>query len=414
METGHVYSKSDDRLRVIRELIKRDCLIDALEENQVERLTEALSKKPLSRWMQEDLKNILDLRHETAIWILIFLMDFPEFLKDLTKDNQVYFLLHNQNLLNGCSGLPALMDKLLVQDPSWKNLKTELNISDAFVEENKSNIQKFIYEGGAEIMTSFLNRQPKKKEEIRRIVNAELLGKFMELKYHEGDLEREIAFPLKKDVEELWKENLLRVDGSWRIWEEDSLLPIMQIGELPLRNCISYRNGPNCDCLLSCFDANKKLVFIEHNGKIVFRAIIRLTKGSFVAADERKTIEFVDVTAKSKSRENKAEELVLFLERYYQSGLNEQEIQKAVNLTVMLVREKAEKLGARVVLSRRYKNVLENKNYVLTNFYIYISASKNGSQYLDSLGGEASVSASGSYTCNTFLLEAEERREESL
>ncbi len=72
--------------------------------------------------------------------------------------------LHNQNLLNGCSGLPALMDKLLAQDPSWKNLKTELNISDAFVVENKSNIQKFIYEGGAEIMTSFLNRQPKRRK----------------------------------------------------------------------------------------------------------------------------------------------------------------------------------------------------------------------------------------------------------
>ena len=104
------------------------------------------------------------------------------------------------------------MDKLLAQDPSWKNLKTELNISDAFVVENKSNIQKFIYEGGAEIMTSFLNRQPKKKEEIRRIVNAELLGKFMELKYHGGDLEREIAFPIKRDTEEIWKEKLLRVD----------------------------------------------------------------------------------------------------------------------------------------------------------------------------------------------------------
>lgn len=68
----------------------------------------------------------------------------------------------------------------------------------------------------------------------------------------------------------------------------------------------------------------------------------------------------------------------------------------------------------RLVLSSSYKNVLENKNYVLTNFYMYISASKNGSQYLDSLGGAAGVSASGSYTCNTFLLEAEERREESL
>ena len=193
METGHVYSKSDNRLRVIRELIKKDCLIDALEENQVERLAEALSKKPLSRWMQEDLKNILDLRHETAIWILIFLMDFPEFLKDLTKDNQVYFLLHNQNLLNGCSGLPALMDKLLVQDPSWKNLKTELNISDAFVEENKSNIQKLIYEGGAEIMTSFLNRQPKKKEEIRRIVNI----------YGEEDKTELDAMNIN-DLERLW------------------------------------------------------------------------------------------------------------------------------------------------------------------------------------------------------------------
>ena len=408
------YAKSDDRLRVIRELIKRDCLTDALEENQVERLAEALSKKPLSRWMQEDLKNILDLRHETAVWILIFLRYFPELLKDLTRDNQVYFLLHNQNLLNGCSGLPALMDKLLDQDASWKNLKTELNISDAFVEENKSNIQKFIYEGGAEIMTSFLNNQPQKKEEIRRIVNAELLGKFMELKYHEGDLEQEIAFPIKKDTEEIWKENLLRLDSGWEIWEEDSLIPVMQIGEVPLRSCISYRNGPSCDCLLSCFDANKKILFIKYNGKIVFRAILRLTKGSFVAADERKTIEFVDVTAKSKPRENKAEELVLFLECYYQSGLNKQQIRKAVNLTAMLVKEKAEKLGARLVLSRNYKNVLENKNYVLTNFYMYISASKNGSQYLDSLGGAADVSDSGSYTCNTFLLEAEEKGEKSL
>ena len=50
----------------------------------------------------------------------------------------------------------------------------------------------------------------------------------------------------------------------------------------------------------------------------------------------------------------------------------------------------------------------------IVNFYMYISASKNGSQYLDSLGGAAGVSASGSYTCNIFLLEAEERREESL
>lgn len=36
----------------------------------------------------------------------------------------------------------------------------------------------------------------------------------MELKYHEGDLEQEIAFPIKKDTEEIWKENLLRLDSG--------------------------------------------------------------------------------------------------------------------------------------------------------------------------------------------------------
>ena len=71
---------------------------------------------------------------------------------------------------------------------------------------------------------------------------------------HGGDLGREIAFPIKRDTEEIWKEKLLRVDCGWEIWEEDSLLPVMQIGEVPLRSCISYRNGPNCDCLLSCFE----------------------------------------------------------------------------------------------------------------------------------------------------------------
>ena len=92
----------------------------------------------------------------------------------------------------------------------------------------------------------------------------------MELKYHGGDLEREIAFPIKRDTEEIWKEKLLRVDCGWEIWEEDSLLPVMQIGEVPLRSCISYRNGPNCDCLLSCFDANKKLYLSNTMVKLYF------------------------------------------------------------------------------------------------------------------------------------------------
>ena len=48
---------------------------------------------------------------------------------------------------------------------------------------------------------------------------------------------------------------------------------------------------------------------------------------------------------------------------------------------------------------------VKTKEYIKSNYYLYISKSKNGSQYLDSLYGEASVSDSGDYSSNIFLLE---------
>ena len=79
------------------------------------------------------------------------------------------------------------------------------------------------------------------------------------------------------------------MDSGWEIWEEDSLLPVMQIGEVPLRSCISYRNGPSCDCLLSCFDANKKILFIKYNGKIVFRAILCIFRKNCASVPEERS-----------------------------------------------------------------------------------------------------------------------------
>ena len=42
--------------------------------------------------------------------------------------------------------------------------------------------------------------------------------------------------------------------------------------------------------------------------------------------------------------------------------------------------------------------------YVREKYYMYISASKNGEQYLDSLGGMAGASREGSYEKGYFLL----------
>ena len=194
-----------------------------------------------------------------------------------------------------------------------------------------------------------------------------------------------------------------------KLKEETGLLPVMQIGEIPSYSCLSYRSGLNSDCLLSCFDSNKKFLFIRKNGKVVFRAMIRLTKGSYVGDRMRKKIQFADLSGAGKPKEEEGEELVLFLERYYEKNLAYEEQDQAVYLAFVAAKEKAKKLGARLVLSCYYQDDVKTKEYIKSNYYLYISKSKNGSQYLDSLYGEASVSDSGDYSSNIFLLENKEQ-----
>ena len=50
------------------------------------------------------------------------------------------------------------------------------------------------------------------------------------------------------------------------------------------------------------------------------------------------------------------------------------------------------------------KYALEGKEFIRAKYYMYISASKNGEQYLDSLGGMAGASEEGSYEEGYFLL----------
>ena len=61
-------------------------------------------------------------------------------------------------------------------------------------------------------------------------------------------------------------------------------------------------------------------------------------------------------------------------------------------------------LGVVAVLARRYLGCYERDEYVLAPFYVYISKSKNGWQYLDSLGGAAYTSAKEEYVEHPFLV----------
>ena len=405
----HLTCKSDERLLVLRELIKRECVPHSFWEGQIEPLAAALSKKPLSRWIREDFWNIPDLSYGTALWLLVYREQLKGMEKEITMEQQALYLLKDLALVKECDSLSELKEKLILGDVSWRLLKEKLSFSEEFVQNNAARIGNFLFVGGAEIMETFLERQPSKIEEIRRLVTAELLGKFDELKYPSGDLMREIDFEVSEEAEKEWKIDRTFTSKNLVLKEETGLLPVMQIGEVPSYSCLSYRSGLNSDCLLSCFDSNKKFFFIRKNGQVVFRAMIRLTKGSYVGDRMRKKIQFADLSGAGKPKEEEGEESVLFLERYYEKNLTNEEMDQAVYLAFMAAKEKAKKLGARLVLSCYYQDDVKTKEYLKSNYYLYISKSKNGSQYLDSLYGEASVSASGDYSSNIFLLENKEQ-----
>lgn len=397
--------KCDERLMVLRELIKRECVPYSFWKGQIEPLAAALSEKPLSRWIREDFRNISDLSYGTALWLLVYREQLKGMEKEITMEQQALYLLKDLVLVKECDSLSELKEKLILGDVSWGLLKEKLSFSEEFVQNNAARIGNFLFVGGAEIMETFLERQPSKIEEIRRLVTAELLGKFDELKYPSGDLMREIDFEVSEEAEKEWKKDRTFTRGNLVLKEETGLLPVMQIGEIPSYSCLSYRSGLNSDCLLSFFDSNKKFFFIRKNGQVVFRAMIRLTKGSYVGDRMRKKIQFADLSGAGKPKEEEGEELVLFLERYYEKKLTDEELDQAVNFAITAAKEKAKKLGARLVLSCYYQDDVKTKEYIKSNYYLYISKSKNGSQYLDSLYGEASVSDSGDYSSNIFLLE---------
>ena len=101
--------------------------------------------------------------------------------------------------------------------------------------------------------------------------------------------------------------------------------------------------------------------------------------------------------------DRKDERVALFLERPYVSHACPEEQQQIKRMFIDLVRQKAHELGTMLVLSMDYEDA-QTEDFAQTVLNLYISASKAGEQYLDSLGGNASVSSEGSYRSNNFLV----------
>lgn len=71
---------------------------------------------------------------------------------------------------------------------------------------------------------------------------------------------------------------------------------------------------------------------------------------------------------------------------------------------ILILRKKAEELRALLVVSGSYRKYA-SEEFISAYFSMYISKSKAGEQYLDSLGGSNHVDKEGSYERNRFLID---------
>lgn len=399
----------DRRLLTLRQLLKHGLVSHHMEDQELEQLARCLLEKPFSEWYRGAFGHIRGLTRRTAMRLLQRYEQLQVFIPELQSEADAIFALNNEVVIAGQKNWTQVRAAVLTMDQDWLDLKQRFSFTDEFVEQHREPVTNFLLRGGSAMVRSlydYLQGNDKAIEALRRIVQAELMGQFYALKYFADDLQREIRYPISEVQEAAWKRNLTLDRGPFSAEEADDFYFTMRLGELPHSTCLSCWTGSQRDCLLAAFDSNKKMILIRKGEDIVARACIRLTKGAFQRPADF-DFSFADLAQEQPAGKMGAgdEMLILFLECIYTSGLNDEESETAMRMAVSLVTQKAAAIGAVAVLARRYLGCYDRDQYVGSQFYVYISKSKNGQQYLDSMGGAAVTSHKEQYTGAVFLVE---------
>lgn len=364
-----VYAKlglsSDETMIRVRELPGKS----SISEEEINAITYALREKRFSAWKKE-FGSIRNISKEEVLEILLNKDYLEEILKEIRTADDLDFVLRNRDL----SGSLENRKKGYLRIDKNRQFLSKLDVSESdaasFVVSNCFEIAKTYYD----------NSEIEQKENLVKIAKAAILGKLDVLKY--ADLEKEIGYFISDDTKESWKRNTSTTHSRYSVGEFTDFKSTMILGEKPVRTCQSYKDGSYNECLLSNFDANKKIVYVSKDGELLGRALLRLTKASdnFVSS----SLSFMDVT-QSRVEGKEDVELCLFLEKPYikkgVSGSDEVIIKEALK---KLAKEKSNEMSISLYCNELYEGEKKEK-------YIYISRSKNGSQYLDSLIGDCGV-----------------------
>ena len=404
----------DTRLIVIKQLTKQRLLDPVTDDAHIDRLAEAFTVKPLSVWKEQDFLHIAGLKPQDAVELLIYRTETGIFIPQMKTRTDARLVLRNLSSAQSYNTVDEMKGDIVKIDSAWRELVHSMGLNKQFLKQNQERVIEFLCQNGAYIAKTYYDNlnDDMRKEALKRIVKAELMGEFNTLKYFADDLRKEINYPISKPQKESWTENSEMTRGNITVRECDDFYGTMLMGTAPQRTCLSYIDGQYKECLLSNFDSNKKILYAYVNGKIAGRAIIRLTKSRF-SIDAKSEVgdasfSFVDLenlkkTAETQEAGNNGENLTLFLERYYTAAVSPETEKQIVNMFIELMENKAEQMGVMLVLSNSYSES-GRSGYARTLLHIYISRSKAGSQYLDSLNGSASVSDEGGYKSNNFFI----------
>lgn len=408
---AHLYnrltlSRVDDRLLVLHQLTKRRLLSPSLSGAALDTLAARLSEKPLFAWRDQEFRHITGLSLLQCVQLLSLYDQAARFIPEISSEPEAAFIIRQAEKLADYSCWADVLADIEQIDTAWRELRKALELDDAFVQTNRSHILPFLFQEGASIAMSYESCQ-RNPEGFRRIIRAQLMGQYKTLKYFHDDLDREISRPISETQKQHWMENSSLEQDGFEVSERDDFFTIMRIGEVPQHTCLNYKDGTYRECLLACFDSNKKFLYATLNGKPVARAMLRLTKGSNDAsAAKRPSLEFADLRKSDDVTDvpTGGESLVLFLEYPYTNGLDEYHAHQVKKLFVRLAVQKAIQLNALPVLNASYISESSDENFASMKYALYISRSKSGNQYLDSLGGANSTSNEGCYRSSRLLL----------
>lgn len=404
--------KIDLRLKLISQLpcleLKGFCIKS--KENVLQFSNEDITTRIAKLIKEKSYKDRLNslkfkLKRTSDYQYLLYFLNIEKFKKynNIKWGSDIEFVLLNYKDIEIFGSILKAKEEFYMKNDKFNFLISNANLSSKFIEKYKTNLIDFCDKGLLDVYYGLYKNSNIKKfqlENLNILVKAEIMGKLKDVKYKDEDFELEIGLDISQETKNEWKLNS-SFTNHYKYEETDDFDRVIRLGEYPVDTCQHWEDGIYSECLLSNFDTNKKmLISLDKQDRVNTRALFRLTKYSkerIITKSTKLSFEDVDDTISSEIQDNDKEKLVLFLEKVYTNLDHSQKILVQKDFVKFAIR-KAKELNAELVISKDYSSILRNnENFEEERCFIFISHSKNGYQYNDSLAGEATVDSEGKY-----------------